>query len=130
MVLDSSAVVALLLEESSAAKLETAMRGKSVFIMGTPAVLETAMVLGSRHPDRGAYNLDAFIAARRVEIVPFDVAQLAAARDAFRRYGRGSGSRAKLNFGDCCTYALAKTFNEPLLFVGDDFSHTDIVSAI
>ncbi len=130
MVLDSSAVVALMLREPSAATLEAAMRGKSAFFMGTPAILETAMVIGSRHPNRGADNLDAFLAARRIEIIPFDVEQLDVAREAFRRFGRGSGSKARLNFGDCCTYALAKVRGEPLLFVGEDFSHTDIVSAV
>jgi ribonuclease VapC len=130
MVLDSSAVVALMLREPSAEILEAAMRGTSAFLMGTPAILETAMVVGSRHPNRGAHNLDAFLAARRIEIIPFDVEQLHAAREAFRRFGRGSGSKARLNFGDCCAYALAKVRDEPLLFVGDDFRHTDIVAAL
>lgn len=129
MVLDSSAVVALMLMEPTAAMLEAAMRGRSVFVMGAPAVLETAMVVETRRPDKGALNLDAFIAARRVEIIPFDEMQLTVAREAFRRYGRGSGSKARLNFGDCCTYALAKVRDEPLLFVGEGFTHTDITSA-
>lgn len=130
MVLDSSAVVALMLLEPTASTLEAAMRGKSVFVMGTPSVLETAMVVETRRPDRDALNLDAFIAARRVEIIPFDEVQLTIAREAFRRYGHGSGSKARLNFGDCCTYALAKMRDEPLLFVGDDFRHTDIVAVV
>ena len=88
------------------------------------------MVLQSRRPRRDSPNLDAFIDSWRIEIVPFDVAQLAVAREAFRLYGRGSGSKTRLNFGDCCTYALAKVRDEPLLFVGDNFSHTDIVSAV
>jgi ribonuclease VapC len=62
--------------------------------------------------------------------VPFDAEQLAAARDAHRRYGRNSGSRAQLNFGDCMSYALAKVTGEPLLFKGDDFTHTDITPAL
>lgn len=87
------------------------------------------MVVRTRLGPDGAAQLDELIALIGVEIVPFDIAQLAVARDAFGRYGRGSGSRAKLNFGDCCTYALSKVRGEPLLFVGDDFLHTDLVAA-
>ncbi len=89
------------------------------------------MVLQSRRPghDNDA-KLDAFITSWRIEVAPFDVVQLALAREGFQRYGRGSGSKARLNCGDCCTYALAKVRDKPLLFVGEDFSHTDVVSAV
>lgn len=130
MVLDSSAVVAILLNEAAAvARLEDAMNNASSFAIGAPSVLEVAMVVESRRPERGARNLDAFIANWQVKIVPFDAEQLTIAREAFRRYGRGSGSKARLNFGDCCAYALAKVRGEPLLFVGDDFRHTDLAAA-
>jgi ribonuclease VapC len=129
-VLDSSAVIAIFLNEPGARDLEAAMNMSASLAIGAPSVLEVAMVLQSRRPRRDSPNLDAFIDSWRIEIVSFDVAQLAVAREAFRRYGRGSGSKARLNFGDCCAYALAKVRDEPLLFVGDDFSHTDIVSAI
>lgn len=129
MVLDSSAVVAILLNEPAATVLESEMNNAASFAMGAPSVLETAMVVEARHPERGARNLDAFIANWQIEIVPFDTEQLAVAREAFRRYGRGRGSKARLNFGDCCTYALAKVRGEPLLFTGADFTHTDLVAA-
>lgn len=129
-VLDSSAVVAIFLDESAARDLEDAMNASASLAIGAPSVLEVAMVLQSRRPRRDSPNLDAFIDSWRIEVVPFDVPQLAIARDAFGRYGRGSGSKARLNFGDCCAYALAKARDEPLLFVGDDFSHTDVTPAI
>lgn len=130
MVLDSSAIVAVLLNEASAAGLADVMKRASPLVIGAPSVLEVAFVVESRRPEHGARNLDAFMADWQIEIVPFDAEQLLFAREGFRRYGRGSGSKARLNFGDCCTYALAKVRDEPLLFVGDDFRHTDIVPAI
>jgi ribonuclease VapC len=128
-VLDSSAVVAIFLDEPLARDLADVMNKSASLAIGAPSVLEVAMVLQSRRPRRDSPNLDAFINSWRIEIVPFDVAQLAVAREAFQRYGRGSGSKARLNFGDCCAYALAKVRDEPLLFVGEDFRHTDVVSA-
>jgi ribonuclease VapC len=87
------------------------------------------MVLEARLGTEAAAELDLFIAEWPVEIVPFDGARLSIAREAFRRHGRGSGSKARLNFGDCGTYALAKVRIAPLLFIGDDFGHTDLEAA-
>lgn len=129
MVIDTSAVIAILLREPGSQGLVQAIRQESTAISAV-AVLEASIVVRTRLARDGEAQLDELIALIGLEIVPFDVTQLLVAREAFVRYGRGSGSRAKLNFGDCCTYALAKTRDQPLLFVGNDFSHTDIVSAI
>lgn len=75
-------------------------------------------------------RLDAFLAASRVQVVPFDEAQARAALEARIRFGRGLGGPGKLNLGDTYAYALAKVRNAPLLFVGDDFAQTDIASAL
>lgn len=129
MIVDSSAVIAVLLREPDRERLYAALQAASSLSMGAPSVLECSMVLEARLGPQAAAELDLFITEWQVEIVPFDSAQLSIARDAFRRYGRGRGSKARLNFGDCCAYALAKSRIEPLLFIGDDFGHTDIAVA-
>ncbi len=75
-------------------------------------------------------NILALISDHAVEVIPFTPAQQALAADAHRTYGKGSGHAAKLNFGDCFSYALAKETGEPLLFKGDDFAQTDIACAL
>jgi ribonuclease VapC len=132
MVVDSSAVVAIIQQEPDREKLQAALQTASFALLsiGAPAVLECTMVLEARLGSRITTELDLFISEWKIEIVPFDLVQLSIAREAFRRYGRGRGSKARLNFGDCCTYALAKLRVEPLLFIGDDFHHTDIVAAV
>ena len=71
-------------------------------------------------------HFDTWLSEARASIVAFDADQAAVARRAYATYGRGSGSRARLNFGDCCAYALATVLDLPLLFKGDDFVHTDV----
>ena len=83
--------------------------------------VETAEVDGER--------LDELLGDAEISVVPFDAAQARIAREAHARFGKGSGSKAGLNFGDCVTYALAKVTGEPLLFKGDDFAHTDVTPA-
>lgn len=73
--------------------------------------------------------MDRLLDDAEIAVVPVDAAQARLARAAYARYGRRSGSRAQLNFGDCMAYALAKVTGEPLLFKGDDFTHTDVTSA-
>jgi ribonuclease VapC len=86
------------------------------------------MVLLARQGDDGVRDLDLYIARSRMEIVPFTESQARLARDAFKRYGKGRHP-AKLNFGDCMAYALAKETGEDLLFKGTDFGQTDIAVA-
>lgn len=123
MIVDTSAVVACLVGEIERAEFVRLLSsGRARISVAT--VLECALVLGR---DR-AQVMDQFI-EEFLEVVPVDAAQLAAARDGWTRFGRGSGSPAKLNYGDCFSYALAITTGEPLLFKGDDFTHTDVTPA-
>ena len=88
------------------------------------------MVLDARQPLRTSRRLDRLVADLRLDAVPVDEQQVAAARAAYRDYGRGSGHAAGLNFGDCFAYALAATTGEPALFTGDDFTHTDVLPVV
>ena len=126
MIVDSSALVAILFGESDAAALSRVLMDEVRVRVSTATVLETALVVS---PALGA-ELDNVIAELGLEVAPFDTEQLAAARTAMEIYGKGRGSRAQLNYGDCMSYALAKVTGEPLLFTGDDFTHTDITSAL
>jgi ribonuclease VapC len=128
MVIDTSAMVAILSNEEDADRLETAIDRESARLMSVASVLETAIVLESRYGEAGARELDLLIQRLPIEIRPVDFDQLEWARFAFRTYGRGRHP-AKLNFGDCFSYALSKVTGEPLLYKGSDFAQTDLVSA-
>lgn len=125
MILDSSALVAIFRDEAEAAPFLLLMRRADRVLLGAPSALETSMVLGSGNADR----LRDFLSQQTIEVMPFGEPELATAQAAFARFGKGSGARAQLNFGDCMSYALAKVAGEPLLFKGDDFTHTDIEPA-
>ena len=89
-----------------------------------------AGVVALRRAPTTPRQVDDLLREMRVEFVPVDMDQARVARDAYRRFGPSSGSRARLTFGDCFSYALAITSGEALLFVGDDFTHTDVQSAL
>ncbi|MEI2774616.1 MAG: type II toxin-antitoxin system VapC family toxin [Tetrasphaera sp.] len=125
MILDSSAVIAILRSEPEAPELARLIREADSVAIGAPTVLEIAMVAG---PSRAA-DVDDLLARARVDVVAFTADHLAVARRAHAAYGRGSGSPARLNFGDCLSYAVAKLAEDSLLFKGTDFSHTDVVAA-
>jgi ribonuclease VapC len=91
---------------------------------------ETAIVIDGRHNPVLSRRLDAFISGSEIGIEPVTVEQAKIAREAYRDFGRGSGHPARLNFGDCFSYALARVTGEPLLFKGDDFIHTDLTPAV
>ena len=126
MIVDSSALVAIVRNEPEAVAFLTIMRNAATLSAGAPTALETTMVLGSDQRDRFA----GFLASQMIDVVPFGGEHLVAAQVAFAAYGRGGGSKAQLNFGDCMSYALAKVSGEPLLFKGDHFTHTDITPAL
>lgn len=132
MIIDSSAIVAILRSEVTAPACLEALERASHITMSAAALLETSIVLGGFEPPIPQDDLDAFLASFEVEIAPVTVSQGRIARLAHRQFGRGkhNNSKAKLNFGDCFAYALAREKNEPLLFVGDDFTHTDITPAL
>ncbi len=125
MVIDTSALVAILTNEEEAAELEQAIDQDATRLMSAASVLETAIVLEGRFGEAATHELDLMIQRLPIEIRPVDRDQLEWARFAFHTYGRGRHA-AKLNFGDCFSYALAKSTGEPLLYKGTDFSHTDI----
>lgn len=129
MVIDSSALVAVLLAEPDASVLETAIFAAPVRVIGAPSFLETSMVLTARVGLAGRDALNTFIGAVAADVAPFTFGQAQRAADAFQRYGKGRHP-ASLNFGDCCSYALAAETGLPLLFKGSDFSRTDIAVAL
>ena len=128
MVLDTSALLAILFDEPERRGFTESIEAAERRLLSAANFVETSMVLESRHGAEGVRALDRLLAAASVEIVAVDSAQAIAAREAFRQFGKGRHS-ANLNFGDCFAYALAKCAAEPLLFKGNDFSQTDVLSA-
>lgn len=129
MVIDTSALVAILTNEDEAEPLENAIDRDTARLMSAASVLEAAIVLESRYGEAGIRELDLMIQRLPIEIRPVDFDQLEWARFAFHTYGRGHHA-AKLNFGDCFSYALSKITGEPLLYKGANFAQTDLVSAL
>jgi ribonuclease VapC len=125
MVIDTSAIVAMLTDEHDAPGLEAAVEADPVRLMSTASYLEAAIVIETRFGEPGGRELDLWLHRAGVNLVAVDTDQADAARAAYRRYGKGR-HRAGLNYGDCFAYALAKISGQPLLFIGDDFAHTDI----
>jgi ribonuclease VapC len=125
VVIDTSALIAILLEESLAERLGRAIRGAPTRRISAASILEAGIVVQARLREAGERRLDRLLNHLQVEVIPFTEDHAGIARDAFRRFGRGNHP-AKLNYGDCFSYALARALGEPLLFVGDDFSQTDI----
>lgn len=128
MIVDSSALVAILLVEPEALRLTTAIAGSPVCKLPASCLLETSMIVLARSGQDGLRDLDLYVARSRMVIAPFTESQAGLAREAFRRYGKGRHP-AQLNFGDCMAYALAKDTGEELLFKGTDFGQTDIAIA-
>ncbi len=127
MIVDSSALIAIIEDEPGADELVQAAAAADCR-MSVATRLEAAIVSDARSVSHGA-RLDELIEALEIAIEPVTPHQGEVARRAHQRYGRGSGSPARLNFGDCFAYALAATTGEALLFVGEDFTHTDVVAA-
>lgn len=125
MVLDTSALLAILGDEPEAPAFEAAVERDPVRLLSAASLLEAAIVVESRWGPAGGRELDLLIHKAGVEVVPVDAEQVEVARRAYRDFGRGRHP-AGLNYGDCFTYALASVSGEPLLFKGDDFSRTDL----
>ena len=120
--LDSSAIVAVLNGEEDGPQIQEVLARAPRVLVGAPTLLELSIVMGA---SRWA-ALEELLEVIGVNVVPFTAEHAQVAREAYVRYGRGSGSQARLNFGDVMSYAVAKVAGEPLLFKGDDFPHTDI----
>lgn len=128
MVVDASALIAILFEEPGFRALVERAGDSEIVLVGAPTVFETSMVLTSRFKSDARLRLTGLLDTMHIEIVPFGPEHFDAALDAFRRYGKGRHP-AKLNFGDCMSYAVASIANLPLLYTGSDFSKTDIEAA-
>ena len=128
MVLDTSALIAILADEPEAPAMEAAIALDPVRLLSAASLVEASIVIEARYGGAGGRELDLLISKARVELVAVDSEQAELARDAHRRYGRGKHP-AGLNYGDCFSYALAAFRDEPLLFKGGDFSKTDIRAA-
>lgn len=128
MTLDTSAVLAILEKEPEGPEFIDLIEQAPKKRISAVSVLEASMVLEGRHGPETGIDLDQFLRRASIEVVAFDEEQLALARIAFRRFGRGN-HRAKLNFGDCASYALAESVGDPLLFKGKDFAATDVANA-
>ena len=125
MVIDTSVIVAILRREPERQRFLKWILSDSSRVMSAVTALESMLVMEGRHGPEGGTNLELFLYTAGIEVVPFDRRQAEAARQAWRRFGKGNHSAA-LNRGDCCTYALAKVTGEPLLSKGEDFPRTDI----
>ena len=130
MIVDSSALVAILLLEPEAATFTEALAVVGFKGLSAASYVETSIVIDSRRDPVASRQVDNLISRSGIQIEPFSAEQAVVARQAYRDFGRGSGHPAKLNFGDCLSYALAKVLDEPLLYKGDDFGHTDVRSAL
>ncbi len=128
MIIDTSAIMAILFGESDAAHYAQAISAAWPRRMSAVALLEATMVVEGKGGTGAGRELDLFLDKAEIELTPVTPEHVEAARRAWRRFGKGN-HRAALNFGDCLAYALAKTTGEPLLFKGDDFAHTDVEAA-
>lgn len=129
VVLDTSALTAILLAEADAATYITAISQVPERLLSSATWLELSVVILAKRGDEGLRELDLIVVRGEIQVVPFTQEQAQLARDAYRVYGRGR-HQAGLNYGDCFSYAVARWFKAPLLYKGNDFSHTDIQSAL
>jgi ribonuclease VapC len=130
VIVDSSALIAILRREPESIALMQALEAAPDRRISAANLLEAAIVADNRREPKLGRRLDQFVQEWSLTIEPITEEQARIARDAYRDFGRGSGHPAQLNFGDCFAYALAKAKAEPLLFKGDDFRHTDVRPAI
>lgn len=130
MIIDSSALLAILFAQPEAAACAEAIEAAFYRRISAANFLETAVVVDGRRDPIIGRRFDDFLQEASVVIEPVDEAQVRIAREAYRDFGKRSGHPAQLNFGDCFAYALARHRGEPLLFKGNDFAHTDITSAL
>ena len=129
MIVDSSAVLAVVFKEPGFEKILEQMETATALAAGAPTLAETGIVLGARLGVNAEGLLERMLDELGIQEIPFGELHWREAVDAYRRFGKGRHPAA-LNFGDCMTYAVASLTGEPLLFVGDDFGHTDLEAAL
>lgn len=125
MVIDTSALLAILADEPERRAFNEAIDGADTRRISAVTLVEASMIVETRFGAAGVRLLDAYLDRAAIQVVPVDLQQARAARDAYSQYGKGRHP-AGLNFGDCFVYALARHLAEPLLFKGDDFTRTDV----
>ncbi len=129
MIVDTSALVSVLLREPGFERFAAALESATMLRISAASYVETAIVVQRLHLPGALELFDATLRDCGVVIEPVTAEQAVVAREAYLRFGKGSGSAARLNFGDCFAYALSRVTGDPLLFKGDDFTHTDVVAA-
>ncbi len=129
MIVDTSAIVAIVLDEAHSGPLAEILLDATAPKMPAATAVEVSAVLTRRLRPEDQRRVERLLDEWQIELVPFDAEQATVASRAYRDFGRGSGHPAALNLGDCYSYALADVTGEPLLYVGDDFAHTDITAA-
>lgn len=129
MIIDTSAIVAILNDEPERPAFNEAIERTDTRLMSAGTFIEVSIVIESSRGYDGLRDFDLLLATAAIELVPVDIEQAQIARQAYRQYGKRRHA-AGLNFGDCFAYALSKTTGLPLLYKGKDFSKTDVVSAI
>ena len=130
MIIDTSAVIAILRAEPDASEMAHAIESARERRISAANWLETAAVVDASRDPVASRRFDELVETAELHVEPVTHEQARIARDAYRDFGRGSGHKAGLNFGDCFAYALAKAAGEPLLFKGNDFGYTDISPAL
>jgi ribonuclease VapC len=130
IVVDSSALVAILEEEPEAEQFLKILNDDLVRVVGAVTVFETGIVIGARRGFESTSDVMALLAELGIGVAPFAEYHISVALQAYGRYGKGVHPKARLNFGDCASCALAKCLNAPLLFKGNDFTETDIRACV
>jgi len=130
MIVDTSAIVSIWLKETGWEQISTVLQNDPAPCISAATLVELYAVIDSRSSPENQRRLDALLAAYGIMTEPFTANQARIAREAYRDFGKRSGHPARLNLGDCFAYALASSRHEPILFVGDDFSRTDLVPAL
>jgi ribonuclease VapC len=130
LIVDTSALVAIILGEQDAVALEAALAAAPACRISAGTYIELSIVIDRAQNALVSRRLDQILDEARFVIEPVTASQARIAREAYRDFGKGSGHPARLNLGDCFAYALARELGEPLLFKGDDFNQTDIESAL
>jgi ribonuclease VapC len=130
MIVDTSALIAILRDEPEAPACATAIEAASRRRISAANFVEAAIVIDASRDPVASRRFEDLVREAQLVVEPVTEAQARIARHAYRDFGKGSGHPARLNFGDCFAYALARATGEPLLFKGNDFVHTDIVPAL
>lgn len=130
MIIDTSALIAILTDEPESETFARAIKAAADRRVSAASFVEAGIVIDRARDPVASHRLDDLIRETGIRIEPVDGEQAVLAREAYRDFGKRSGHPAQLNFGDCFAYALARQRGEPLLFKGNEFSHTDVVSAL